>query len=33
VNQIAEIIGQAGEHANFSSHDISVDWARRESRS
>ena len=26
VNQIAEIIGQAGEQANFGSHDISVDW-------
>ena len=29
VNQIAEIVGEAGEQANFGSHDISVDWARR----
>jgi hypothetical protein len=31
MNQIAEIIGKAGEQANFGSHGISVDlvWPRR----
>jgi hypothetical protein len=24
MNQVAEIVGQAGEHTNFSSHDNSV---------
>jgi hypothetical protein len=30
VDQITEIVGEAGEQANFGSHDISVDSTGRE---